>query len=213
VDVGLDLLIVVEKSFQLIAKLLGIELRDLHRLLVGTMSFLAQSRLVPSHKFRSAKSAEPIELCHRLGQLLTGFLSELLDEPFCEVLFERVRPRGVDVPSHIHEERKRIGRHFGVVDDGDPLLPDVFVPAVAQRLVDQSWLCCGQPKVIVRCALVAEMIQELAVVMFIFPVCSGHTLQIAVAVVGIYQSFLVVDDVDVKGVGHFVVALDMAMRP
>ena len=99
------------------------------------------------------------------------------------------------------------------MDDGDPLLPDVFVPAAAQRLVDQSWLSCGQPEVVVWRALIAEMIQEFASVMLIFPVCSGHTLQIAVAVVGIYLSFLVVDDVDVKGVGHFVVALDMTMRP
>ena len=99
------------------------------------------------------------------------------------------------------------------MDDGDPLLPDVFVPAVAQRLVDQSWLCSGQPKVVVGRALIAEMVQELAAVMSILSVLTGHTLQIAIAVVGIYLPFLVVDDVDVKRVGDFVIALDMTMRP
>ena len=99
------------------------------------------------------------------------------------------------------------------MDDGDPLLPDVFVPAVAQRLVDQSRLCCGQPQVVVGRALVAEMVQELAVIASVVLVVAGHSLQIAIAVVGIYLPFLVVDDVDVKRVGDFVIALDMTMRP
>ena len=129
------------------------------------------------------------------------------------MLLESVRPSGVDVPCHIHEERERIGSHFGVMDDGDPLLPDVFVPAVAQRLVDQSRLCCGQPQVVVGRALVAEMVQELAVIASVVLVVAGHSLQIAIAVVGIYLPFLVVDDVDVKRVGDFVIALDMTMRP
>ena len=81
VDVVLDLLIVVEKPLQLIAKLFGIELRNLYRLLVGTTSFLAQTRLVPSHKFRATESTKPIEFSHWLGQLFTGYLSELLNEP------------------------------------------------------------------------------------------------------------------------------------